>query len=87
MSWEPVVKKGTGPIYSAICDALELDVAKGRLKPAEKLPPHRDLAYRLGVTVGTIGTTLGLLFGANLPRLRKEARPALERNGVLPPVR
>lgn len=54
MSWEPVVKKGTGPIYSAICDALELDVAKGRLKPAEKLPPHRDLAYRLGVTVGTI---------------------------------
>ena len=28
--------------------------AYGELKPGERLPTHRDLAYRLGVTVGTV---------------------------------
>ena len=54
MIWKPEIRKGTGPIYVAICDALERGVAEGQLQPGEKLPPHRDLAYRLGVTVGTI---------------------------------
>lgn len=54
MSWNPEIRKGSGPIYSAICDALERGIADGQLKPSEKLPPHRDLAYRLGVTVGTV---------------------------------
>lgn len=54
MNWKPEIRKGTGPIYVAICDALERGIAEGQLLPGEKLPPHRDLAYRLGVTVGTI---------------------------------
>lgn len=50
------------------------------------------LASSIGISIATCINAvsciaLGLLFGANLPRLRKEARPALERNGVLPPVR
>jgi DNA-binding transcriptional MocR family regulator len=52
--WTPEIKKGTGPIYMVICDALERDIAEGRLRPSEKLPPHRELAYRLDVTVGTV---------------------------------
>jgi DNA-binding transcriptional MocR family regulator len=69
MNWNPEVKKGAGPIYSAICDALELDIARGRLRPTDKLPPQRDLAYRLGVTVGTVARayaeaeTRGLVVG------------------------
>lgn len=43
-----------GPRYVAIADALGEDVAAGRLAPGDRLPTHRDLAWRLGVTVGTV---------------------------------
>lgn len=52
--WFPEIKKGEGPIYLAICDALERDIAEGRLKPSDRLPAQRDLAYRINVTVGTV---------------------------------
>lgn len=52
--WEPNLSARQGPVYLAIADALAEDVAAGRLAPGERLPTHRDLAYRLGVTVGTI---------------------------------
>lgn len=54
MNWKPELRKGTGPIYVAICEALARDIAEGKLRPSDKLPPHRDLAYQLGVTVGTV---------------------------------
>lgn len=43
-----------GPRYRAIADALAEAVAAGTLAPGTRLPPQRDLAYRLGVTVGTV---------------------------------
>ncbi|MBI3452053.1 MAG: PLP-dependent aminotransferase family protein [Rhodospirillales bacterium] len=43
-----------GPIYAAIADAFAGDIEQGRLKPGVQLPPHRQLAHDLGVTVGTI---------------------------------
>lgn len=52
--WSPEIRKSEKPIYLAICDALERDIAAGRLKPADRLPPHRELAYALKVTVGTV---------------------------------
>ncbi|MBL8580659.1 MAG: PLP-dependent aminotransferase family protein [Rhizobiaceae bacterium] len=54
MSWTPELRKGDGPLYVTICEALERDISEGRLKPSEKLPPHRELAFALGVTVGTV---------------------------------
>ena len=30
------------------------DILSGKLNVGEKLPPHRDLAWRLKVTVGTV---------------------------------
>ncbi|MGE0241017.1 MAG: PLP-dependent aminotransferase family protein [Parvibaculaceae bacterium] len=69
MIWKPEIKKGSGPIYVAICDALERGIAEGQLPPGRKLPPHRDLAYQLGVTVGTVArayseaATRGLVVG------------------------
>lgn len=48
------VKSRQVPLYAAICDAIARDVAAGRLKPGQKLPPHRNLAFKLGVTVGTV---------------------------------
>ena len=38
----------------AIADALAADIAGGALAPGARLPTHRDLAWRLGVTIGTV---------------------------------
>ncbi|MBK4719998.1 PLP-dependent aminotransferase family protein [Azospirillum sp. YIM DDC1] len=53
-NWVPDLEGRQGPRYRAIADALSDDIANGRLAPGARLPTHRDLAYRLGVTVGTI---------------------------------
>jgi DNA-binding transcriptional MocR family regulator len=52
--WAPDIGQRTGPRYLAIADALADDVANGRLTPGTRLPPQRDLAWQLKVTVGTI---------------------------------
>src|SRR5258708_29371305 len=52
--WLPRLDKHRGPRYLAIADAIADDVASGQLKPGSRLPTHRDLADRLGVTVGTV---------------------------------
>ncbi len=52
--WTPSLDDRPGPRYLAIADALANDVARGALSADSRLPTHRDLAYRLGVTVGTV---------------------------------
>lgn len=53
-NWTPDLADRKGPRYRAIADALADDIATGRLPAGARLPTHRDLAYQLGVTVGTI---------------------------------
>ena len=53
-TWSPDLSQHRGPRYRAIADALAADIASGRLATGEQLPTHRDLAYRLRVTVGTV---------------------------------
>jgi DNA-binding transcriptional MocR family regulator len=52
--WAPDLSHRKGPKYRAIADAIAADVADGTLAPGERLPPQRNLAWTLGVTVGTI---------------------------------
>ncbi len=52
--WQPDLDQYPGPRYRAIADALAADMRAGTLKVGDRLPTHRDLAWRLGVTVGTI---------------------------------
>ena len=52
--WTPDLGRHRGPRYRAIADALAADIASGRLATGQQLPTHRDLAYRLRVTVGTV---------------------------------
>lgn len=52
--WSPDLSQFRGPRYVAIAEALATDVAAGRLKAGERLPTHRDLAWNLKVTVGTV---------------------------------
>jgi DNA-binding transcriptional MocR family regulator len=54
--WAPqrLAERSGRPLYLAIAEALEADILAGRLRPGDRLPTHRDLAHRVGVTVGTV---------------------------------
>jgi DNA-binding transcriptional MocR family regulator len=51
--WIPT-NLGNGPIYLQIVGALEQDIANGMLAPGARLLPHRDMAERLQLSVGTV---------------------------------
>lgn len=53
-TWLPDLSHADGPKYRAIVDAIAADLAAGRLAPGTRMPTHRDLAWRLKVTVGTV---------------------------------
>lgn len=53
-SWAPEIRQRRGPRYLAIAEALAEDAGAGRLRPGAQLPTHRELADRLGLTVGTV---------------------------------
>ncbi len=42
------------PKYKAIASAIAQDIGSGVLKPGDRLPPQRELAWALNVTVGTV---------------------------------
>ncbi|SMF32571.1 transcriptional regulator, GntR family [Tistlia consotensis] len=52
-TWTPSLPQ-RGPRYLAIAEALAADISNGRLPAGAKLPTHRDLAWNLKVTVGTV---------------------------------
>ena len=52
--WAPQLGGRRGPKYRVIADAIDEDVQNGVLRAGTRLPPHRDLATQLGVTVTTI---------------------------------
>ncbi len=53
-NWLPLLAGHPGPRYRAIADALAEDVRRGTLAPGTRLPTHRELAWRLRVTIGTV---------------------------------
>lgn len=52
--WMPDLSAHPGPRYAAIADAIAAGIERGDLPAGERLPPQRDLAWKLGVTVGTV---------------------------------
>nr|WP_315248278.1 PLP-dependent aminotransferase family protein [uncultured Duganella sp.] len=52
--WVPKLKKGQGPVYKLIADAIGADIATGRLLPGQRLPPQRGLADALGIDFTTV---------------------------------
>lgn len=52
--WLPTLGGEHSPRYLAIVEMLEADISAGRIKPGARLLPQRDMALRLGLSVGTI---------------------------------
>lgn len=53
-TWTPDLEATHQPLYAALSNAIARDIQEGRLKTGQRLPTHRELAKRLGVTVGTV---------------------------------
>ncbi|WP_299939244.1 PLP-dependent aminotransferase family protein [uncultured Nitratireductor sp.] len=60
-NWLPNLARGTGPLYVRLADQIERDIESGRLASGTKLPPQRNLAYDIGVTIGTVSRAYALL--------------------------
>lgn len=66
--WLPELRRDR-PLYLEIAEAIRADALSGALKPGDRLPPQRELAFRLGVTTGTVtrayaeAEKMGLLAG------------------------
>jgi DNA-binding transcriptional MocR family regulator len=58
--WTPDILRVKGPRYLALAAAIASAIDRGELSPNDQLPPQRDLAERLGVTVATIGKAYAL---------------------------
>ncbi|WP_132956414.1 PLP-dependent aminotransferase family protein [Rhizobium sp. BK251] len=60
-TWLPDISRGIGPMYMRIADSIEAAISNGALPAGSKLPPQRNLAYDIGVTLGTIGRAYALV--------------------------
>lgn len=52
--WVPSLGDGSKPRYVAIAEAIQGDLAEGRLLPAQRLPAQRQLARLLGLDFTTV---------------------------------
>src|SRR5690606_15707424 len=59
-NWIPDLSNRTGPLYLQLADAIEEAIGNGGLPAGVKLPPQRNLAFDLKVTIGTIGRAYAL---------------------------
>lgn len=54
--WVPDLARHDGPRYQALADAIAEAIACGELKPGQRLPPRRELAHRLAISVNTVSS-------------------------------
>ena len=59
-NWMPDLAAGSGPLYVRLADQIEDGIAHGELPNGAKLPPQRNLAFDIGVTIGTVGRAYAL---------------------------
>lgn len=66
--WSPRLSEEPGLTHERLVTALEEDLADGRLPVGARMPAHRDLAYRLGIGLGTVTKAYSLLEKRGLVR-------------------
>jgi DNA-binding transcriptional MocR family regulator len=52
--WLPDLRGRSSTKYVALVEALAEAIERGELRPGDRLPTHRELAWRLGVNVSTV---------------------------------
>ncbi len=53
--------QASGPKYRALANALRDGITQGQLPPGTRLPPVRELGWRLGMTPGTVARAYSIL--------------------------
>lgn len=53
--WLPTLERRKREIYLELAEKIAAAIRSGELKAGEQLPTQRDMAERLGITVGTVG--------------------------------
>ncbi len=67
MSHWPLTKQDiTRPAYRSLAQGIAAAIESGKLRPGDRLPPHRDLAWRLGLSVQTVSRAYEELIRADL---------------------
>lgn len=64
--WQPTLSDHPGPKYKALADTLKDGIRVGALAPGSRLPPVRDLAWKLSITPGTVARAYTILTDAGL---------------------
>ncbi|MEO0772866.1 MAG: PLP-dependent aminotransferase family protein [Pseudomonadota bacterium] len=65
-NWQPSLAGHPGPKYKALADALKDGIRAGALPPGSRLPPVRDLAWKLSITPGTVARAYTILTDTGL---------------------
>ncbi|PYE37076.1 GntR family transcriptional regulator [Rhizobium sp. PP-F2F-G38] len=60
-NWLPDLSAGDGPLYLKLAQSIEAAIDSGALPPGEKLPAQRNLAFDIGVTLGTVSRAYTLV--------------------------
>ncbi|MCD1266541.1 aminotransferase class I/II-fold pyridoxal phosphate-dependent enzyme [Shinella sp. AETb1-6] len=60
-NWLPNLQATDGPLYVRIADQIEQAIGIGALPAGSKLPPQRNLAYDIGVTIGTVSRAYAMV--------------------------
>lgn len=66
--WTPRLAPIEAPASERLVEALADDILKGRLETGARLPAHRDLAWKLGIGVGTVTKAYAVLDRRGLTR-------------------
>ncbi|SFD75857.1 transcriptional regulator, GntR family [Sulfitobacter brevis] len=59
--WEPKLAEAAGPKYRAVAQDIRAAIAQGLLAQGARLPPVRELAWKLGITPGTVARAYTVL--------------------------
>lgn len=66
--WQPRLADGTATAAERLMQAMSEDIFEGRLTSGDRLPAHRDLAWKLGIGVGTVTKAYAMLGRQGLTR-------------------
>ncbi len=84
--WCPRLPDRPGPAYRRLAEAIGDAIAAGRLTDGERLPPQRNLAFRLGLSLNTVSRAYAEAIGRGFVRGEVGRGTFVRAAGPLPAV-